>query len=64
MKIFMIQGWEPILPGGALALFSSPSQSTVGWWGWGFHMVRGGVDQGYHRFRPRVVGIVNVWRDF
>ena len=44
----------------ALAFFSSPSQSTIGRWGWGFHTVRGGFDPGEHRFRPRVVGVVDV----
>ena len=47
----------------ALALFSSPNQSAIGLRGWGFHTVRGGFDSGDHRFRPRVVGIVDVWRD-
>ena len=26
--------------------------------GWGFHTMRGGIDQGEHRFRPRLVGVV------
>ena len=47
----------------ALALFSSPSQSAISRWGWGFHTVRGGVDPADHRFRPRVVGFVEVYRD-
>ena len=32
--------------------------------GWGFHTVEGGIDPGDHRFRPRFVGIVDVWKDF
>ena len=31
--------------------------------GWGFHTVGDGVDPGDHRFRPRFVGGVNVWKD-
>ena len=31
--------------------------------GWGFHTFRGGIDPGDNRFRPRVVGVVEVWRD-
>ena len=30
--------------------------------GWGFHTVGGGTDQGDHRFRPRFVGVVDVWK--
>ena len=47
----------------ALDIFSSPSQSTIGRWGWGFHTVRGGFDPGDHRSRPQVVGAVDVWKD-
>ena len=32
-------------------------------WGWGFHTVKGDVDPGYHRFHPRFVGVVDVWKD-
>ena len=49
-------------PRDALALFSSPSQSTVDRRGWGFHTVRDGFDPGDHRFLPRVVGTVDAWR--
>ena len=48
----------------ALALFSSPSQSAISRWGWGFHTVRGGFDPGDHRVRPRVVGVVDSWNYF
>ena len=50
-------------PRGTLALCTSPSQSVIGWWDWDFHIVRGGVDPGNHRFRPQVVGVVEVWKD-
>ena len=47
----------------ALAFFSIPSQSAIGQWGWGFHAVRGGFHPAGHRFRPRVVGVVDVRKD-
>ena len=28
--------------------------------GWDFHALRGGIDPGGHRFRPRFVGVVDV----
>ena len=31
----------------------SPSQPAISQWGWGFHNVRGGIDLGDLRFRPR-----------
>ena len=31
--------------------------------GWAFRIVRGGIDPGDHRFRPRFVGVVYVWKD-
>ena len=48
----------------ALALFSGPSRSAIGRRGWGFHTVLGSFDPGDHRFRPQVVGVVDVWRNF
>ena len=57
-------GMGPCRPRVALALFSSPSQSSIGRWGWGFRTVRGGVDPEDHHFRSRVVGVVHVWTDF
>ena len=48
----------------ALTLRSSPIQSAIGRWGCGFHTVRGGVDPEGHRFRPRFVGVVDIWEDF
>ena len=41
-----------------------PSQSAIGQWDWGFHTVRGVFDPRDHCFRPRVVGVVEVWKDF
>ena len=32
-------------------------------WGWGFDTLRGGIDPGDLRFRPRLAGVVNVWKD-
>ena len=32
--------------------------------GWGFHTVGGGIDPGSLRFRPRFVGVVDVWKHF
>ena len=31
--------------------------------GWGFHTVRGGIDPGDHRFRPRFAGAADVRKD-
>ena len=57
-------GMGTYLPRGALAVCTIPSQSAIGQWGWVFHTVRGGFDPGDHRFRPHVVGDVDVWKDF
>ena len=38
--------------------------SAIGQWGWGFHTVRDGFDPGDQRFRPRVVGVVELWKGF
>ena len=46
----------------ALALISSPSQSTIDRWGCGFHTLRGSFDLGDHRFRPQHVWVVKVWK--
>ena len=77
MDDFLTRGWEIILPGcgGTLALARGATLAAR-WlhepqpisnqpvWGWGFHAVRGGIDPGDIRFRPRVVGVVQVWKDF
>ena len=44
---------SPIVAG-----FTNPRQSTVSQLGWGLHTVRGGIDPGDLRFRPRVVAVV------
>ena len=62
MEVFLVRGWEPVLPGVRWFLCTFPNQSAIGQWGWGFHTVRGGFDPGDHRFRPQVVGGVDVWR--
>ena len=33
-------------------------------WSWGFLTARDGIDRGDHCFRPRVVGVVGVWKEF
>ena len=43
--------------------FTNPSQSAISQWGWGFHTVRDAIDSGDHRFRPRLVEFVDVWKD-
>ena len=40
------------------------SQLATSQVGWGFHTLRGGIDPGDLRFRPRVVGVVEMWKDF
>ena len=42
----------------------SPSQSATGRWGLGFLTVWGGINPGDLRFRPRAIGVVEVWKDF
>ena len=79
MEGFLIRGWDPMTlsspdaagprrcPEGQLSPrvgYMSPSQSANGRWGWGFHTVRVGIDLGNHRFRPRVVRVVGIWKGF
>ena len=40
------------------------SQLATSQLGWGFRTLRGGIDPGDLRFRPRVVGDVEIWEDF
>ena len=49
-------------PGGAGS--TNPSQSVISQRVWGLHTVRGGIDPGDHRFRPRFVGGADVWKDY
>ena len=58
------QGVAPYRLISALALYTIPSQSTIGQWDWGFHAVRDCFDPGDLRFRPQVVGVVKVLKDF
>ena len=39
-------------------------QSATSQWGWGFHTLRSGIDPGDPRFRPWVVGVLEIWNDF
>ena len=63
-EMITVTGMEPYPPRVALALFLSPSHSAISRWGWGFHTVLGGIDPRDHRFRARVVGVVEIWKDF
>ena len=45
-------GMESYRPQVTLALCTTPSQSAISQWGWGFHNVRGGVDLGELIFVP------------
>ena len=58
---FLIRGWEPILP--RVRCFIHEHSISDRLVGRGFHTVRGGVDLGELRFRPRVV-VVHAWKDF
>ena len=75
MERFLTRGWETIVPGcgGTAALTRgstlaarsmSPSQSAITQWSWGFHTLRSVIDPGDLRFRPQVVGVVEIWKDF
>ena len=77
MEGFLIRVWELILPecggisalarGATLAarwLHESFSQSATSELGWGFHTLRGGIDPGDLRLRPRVVGVVEIRNSF
>ena len=59
----MTRGWELILSE-VRWLSAIPSQSAIGQWDWGFHTVWGGFVPEDHGFRPQVVGVVNVLKDF
>ena len=71
-----MRGWELILPwfGGTSAL--ARGETLAARWlhepqpirnqlvAWGFYTARGGIDPGSLCFRPRVVGVVDIWKDF
>ena len=76
MKGFLTRRWELILPGcggtAALArgailaarLLQIPSQLAIGQWDWGLNTLRGSIDPGYFSLRLRVVGGVEIWKNF
>ena len=63
MEGFLIRGWELVLPG-VRWLSAIPSQSEIGQWDLGFHTEQSGFDPGDHRFRPQVVGVENILKNF
>ena len=54
-------GMGSCLPRRALALCTSPIQSTIGRWGRSFHTVWSGFNPDDHRSRPQVIEVVKVW---
>ena len=62
MEGFLIRRIYP--PRGALALRKILSQSAIGQRDRVFHTVWDGIDAGDLRFRPQVVGVVKVVKDF
>ena len=62
MDRFLTRGWEIMLPG-VRWLSTIRSQSAIGQWDWGFHTVRDCSDPGDLRFRPQVVGVVQVMKN-
>ena len=48
---------------GALAPLEQANPKSAPWY-WGFHTLLGGIDLEDVRFRPRFVGVVDVWKDF
>ena len=74
MEGILLRGWEFILfvCGGTSTLAKratlaarwlherQPISNQPGW-GWGFHTVRSGINPGDLRFRPRVVGVVDIY---
>ena len=76
MEGFLTRGWKLILPGfgrsrrcpeGQLSTRAgsmSLSQLATSQLGWGFYTMRGGIDPGDLRFSSRVVGVVEIWKDF
>ena len=76
MEGFMIRGWEIIIPGCGGTSALAPGATLAARWlhepqpisnqpvRLGFSHRAGGIDPGDHRFLARVVGFVNVWKDF
>ena len=48
--------------GDHLGIAANAEHATVP--GWGFLTVRGGIDPKGYRFLPRIVGVVDAWKDF
>ena len=75
MEDFITRGWEFILPGcGGTSALARGAALAARWLhelqpisnhsvGLGFHTLRGGIDPGNLRVRPRVVGVVEIWKD-
>ena len=42
----------------------NPSQSAISQSDWDFHSFRGDTDPEDIRFRPRCVGVADVWKEF
>ena len=76
MEGFLIRGWKLILPGcGGTSALAREATLAARWLhepqpisnhpvGLGFHTLRDGIDPGDLRFRPRVVGFVEIWKGF
>ena len=62
MEGFLIRGLDPILAGWRWLHEPQPISDQSK--GLGFHTVRGGIDPGNHRFRPRCVGVVDAVKGF
>ena len=72
----IFRGCDPIFPenggtstlarGVALARGDSMSsnQSAISQWGWGFHILRSGIDPENICFRSRVLGDLYIWKYF
>ena len=77
MEGFLTGGWELVLPGCDETSALSGGETLAACWlhepqpisnhpvGLGFpHTQRGSVDPGDLRLRSRVVGVVEIWKDF
>ena len=76
MERFLIWRWNVTLPEcGATSTLARGETPTARWLhehqpitnqsvGSGFHTVCGGIDPGDLRFRPRVVGVVEIWKEY
>ena len=62
MEGFMIQGWAHIRP--ECCWLHGSSRSPISWWGWGLQPLRGDIYECDYRFRPQLVGIADVWKDY